>query len=239
MAEKDISFKDFLNVDYAPGMPELIKKNAKKRKNGDAAGSNAEYSSRYAPDEQIDVVSEAIPPGGKPIPALTPAQAHKWLDQGKHAKALAAKKGMGWETKVVKVKQEPDVKGKQHHVHAHLYTEETDLDEALTPMQRRARARIMKRFQSRIELGRKRALRRFADPERLKNRARKAARKAILMKITKGIPKDELTFARRQEIEKRLDTPRMKQRIERLAVKMLPSIRKKEMERHRGGGEEE
>lgn len=236
---KKLDFKDFLNVDYAPGMPDLIKKNAKKRKSDDGAGTNAEYSSRYAPDEQIDTVSEAVPPGGKPLPALTPDQAHKWLDQGKHAKALASKRGMGWETKMVSVKQERDVKGKQHHVHAHLYTEETELDEALTPMQRRARGRLMKRFKSRIELGRKRALRRFADPQRLKNRARKAARKAILMKITKGIPKDELTFARRQEIEKRLDTPRMKQRIERLSVKLLPSIRKKEMERHRGGGEKE
>jgi hypothetical protein len=231
---KKLDFKDFLNVDYAPGMPDLIKKNAKKRKSDDGAGTNAEYSSRYAPDEQIDTVSEAVPPGGKPLPALTPDQAHKWLDQGKHAKALASKRGMGWETKMVNVKQERDVKNKQHHVHVHQYTEETEIDEALNPQQRRARARLMMRLKPRIALGRKRAERRFADPQRLKVRARKAARKAIFSKISKDIPKDEMTYQRRQEIEKRLDTPVMKKRIERLAVKMLPKVRKMEIERKRG-----
>jgi hypothetical protein len=32
MAEKKLRFKDFLTVDYVPGMPDLIKKKAKKRK---------------------------------------------------------------------------------------------------------------------------------------------------------------------------------------------------------------
>jgi hypothetical protein len=32
MAEKKLGFKDFLTVDYVPGMPDLIKKKAKKRK---------------------------------------------------------------------------------------------------------------------------------------------------------------------------------------------------------------
>ena len=231
---KTLDFKDFLNVDYAPGMPDLIKRNTKKRKHDTGAGTNAEYSSRYAPGEKANTVNEATPPGGKPLPALSPAQAHKWLDQGKHAKSLASKRGMGWETKMVTVKQEPDVKGKQHHVHAHQYTEETEIDEALNPQQRRARARLMKRLKSRIALGRKRAERRFADPERLRRRAQKAARKAIFQKLSKDIPKDEMTYQRRQEIEKRLDSPQIKKRIERLAIRMLPKVRKAEIERKRG-----
>ena len=32
MADKKLGFKDFLTVDYVPGMPDLIKKKAKKRK---------------------------------------------------------------------------------------------------------------------------------------------------------------------------------------------------------------
>lgn len=231
---KTLDFKDFLNVDYAPGMPDLIKRNAKKRKHDTGAGTNAEYSSKYAPGEKVNTVNEATPPGGKPLPALSPAQAHKWLDQGKHAKSLASKRGMGWETKMVAVKQEPDVKGKQHHVHVHQYTEDTEIDEALNPQQRRARSRLMKRLKSRIALGRKRAERRFADPERLRRRAQKAARKAIFQKLSKNIPKDEMTYQRRQEIEKRLDTPQMKKRIERLAVRMLPKVRKAEIARKRG-----
>jgi hypothetical protein len=43
MADKKLGFKDFLTVDYAPGMPDLIKKKAKKRKQdvGEAFASEA------------------------------------------------------------------------------------------------------------------------------------------------------------------------------------------------------
>ena len=158
-----LGFKDFLAVDYAPGMPDLIKKNAKKRKQDTTGGNNAEYSSTHPPRK-----------------------------------------------------------------------EETEVDEALTMQQRRARARLLKRYKSRIKIGRERAKRRFASPEKLKQRARKAARMMVFKKISKNIPKAELTFARRQEIEKRLDTPAMKKRIDRLAIKLLPKTRKAEMEKKRG-----
>ena len=111
---------------------------------------------------------------------------------------------------------------------------EENLQEALTASQRRARARIMKRLKSRIKIGREKAMRRFASPEKLKNRARKAARKALFKKLTKGLDKSELTFQRRQEIEKRLESPAMKKRIERISKKLLPKARKAEQERHRG-----
>jgi hypothetical protein len=162
--DKKLGFKDFLAVDYAPGMPDIIKKNAKKRKQDTTGGNSAEYSSTHPPrtDEELDV------------------------------------------------------------------------DEALTAQQRRARARLLKRYASRIKMGRERAKRRFASPEKLKKRARKAARELVFKKISKDIPKSELTFARRQEIEKRLDTPAMKKKIDRLATKLLPKTRKAEMEKKRG-----
>ena len=161
---KKLDFKDFLNVDYAPGMPDLIKKNAKKRKGDTGAGSNAEYASTHPPrtDEEVSV------------------------------------------------------------------------DEALTMTQRRQRARIMKRLAPRIKLGRERAKRRIANPEKLQKRARKQARMAIFKRLTKDVPKSELTYARRQEIEKRLDKPAVKKRIERLAKRMLPKVRKAELEKKRG-----
>lgn len=201
---KKLDFKDFLTVDYAPGMPDLIKRNAKKRKSGDTETSAVGEAKK-------PVAPQDLPPAS-----------------GKHDPGI----GMGWTGKHKIIKDKPYKK----HVHVFQYesVEEENLDEALTATQRRARARLMKRFAPRIAIGRKRAERRFADPERLKNRARKAARKAVLLKLTKDIPKDELTYARRQEIEKRLDTPQMKKRIDRLAVRMLPKVRKKEVERHRG-----
>lgn len=221
MAKKDIGFKDFLTVDYAPGMPDLIKRNAKKRK---------------ASETETSGPSEATtPPGGKPITALTPDQAHKWLDKGKHAKNL----GMGWGTKDVSVKQTGDAKGKQHTVKVHQYTESTELEESLTPQQRRKRAMQMRKISNKLALGRKRAAGRFADPARLRSRAMKAARKLIFMKLTKGIPKEELTYQRRQEIEKRMDGPMFKQRIERLAMKLVAKERTLEIQRHAPKGEEQ
>lgn len=112
--------------------------------------------------------------------------------------------------------------------------EEVEVSETvLNSQQRRAKSILMRRLQPKIKLGRDRASRRFADMDRLKSRAKKAARTVIFRKLTKGIPKDELTFARRAEIEKRLDTPAMKTRIERIAMKMLPKERQMEVDRHK------
>jgi len=112
---------------------------------------------------------------------------------------------------------------------------EDNTDEALDMTARRKKSRQMKRLKSRIKLGRERAKRKMADPERLKKRARKAARTEILKKLTKGVDKSQLTYARRQELEKRLDKPAIKARIDRLSKKMLPATRRKELDRRRGG----
>lgn len=106
-------------------------------------------------------------------------------------------------------------------------------DEALNMQQRLQRARAFRRNRSKIRIGRERAKRRVASKEVLKKRARRAARNMIIQKMTKGMSKGELTFARRQEIEKRLD--KMGSRIDKLAMKLLPKIRKAEMARKRGG----
>lgn len=109
-----------------------------------------------------------------------------------------------------------------------------DTDEALDIRQRLAKSRMFRRYKSKIKLGRERAKRRMAKPDVLKRRADKQARMAILKKITKGVPKGELSFARRQEIEKRLDKPQMKKRIKMLAKRMYKDVRKKEVERKKG-----
>jgi len=106
-----------------------------------------------------------------------------------------------------------------------------DTEEALTVPQRLAKSRQMKKYKSRLKLGRQRAARRIASKEKLEKRARKKAREAILKKLTKDIPKSDLTYARRAELEKRLD--KMKSRIDRMAKKMLPKVRQAEISKRR------
>lgn len=104
--------------------------------------------------------------------------------------------------------------------------------EALTTQQRLKKARQMKKLAPKIALGRKRAAKKMANIETLKKRAQKQARNVVLKKLTKDIPKDELSFARRQELEKRLD--QKKGVVDKLAKKLLPKVRKQEIERKKG-----
>jgi mannitol-1-phosphate/altronate dehydrogenase len=92
----------------------------------------------------------------------------------------------------------------------------------------------MKRMKSRIKIGRMRAKRKMADKGKLEKRSMRKARDLIVRKLTKDIPKKDLSFARKQEIEKRLDKPAMQARIKRIARKMFPKIRKAEVERKKG-----
>ena len=112
--------------------------------------------------------------------------------------------------------------------------ESVETDEALDIRQRLAKSRQFRRYKSKIKLGRDRAKRRMAIPDVLKRRSQKAARKLILKKITKGIDKSDLSFARRQEIEKRLEKPVVQRRIKMLARRMYKDVRKKEVARKKG-----
>ena len=108
-----------------------------------------------------------------------------------------------------------------------------DTSEALDAGQRRKLAMRMKRNKARIAIARKRAERKTANMDTLKKRARRQARMQFAKKFTKGIPKSDLTVARKKEIEKRLDKPAVKNRIDRVARKLIKTVRKQEMERKR------
>jgi hypothetical protein len=105
-------------------------------------------------------------------------------------------------------------------------------DEALSIAQRRARSRMLKRIRNKLKIGRKRAMMRTANPQVLKKRANKQARNLIFKKLTKGKTRSELPPARRAEIEKRLD--KMKGRIQKIAMRILPKVRKMEIARKKG-----
>lgn len=111
-------------------------------------------------------------------------------------------------------------------------TEQQDEDletEALSHAQRIKASIRMKKMSKRIKIARDRAMRRSPDQKTVNRRAMKGARKAILKKMTKGQDKGELSFARRQDLEKRMK--KMGPRIQRLAKKLIPSIRKLDRER--------
>ena len=120
------------------------------------------------------------------------------------------------------------------NTHVVIKKEEVEVDEALNLAQRMKRSRLMKRMKSRIKIGKQRAMRKMANKKTLEKRSMRQARNAIAKKLTRGIPKKELTFARKKEIEKRLEKPALQQRIKRLAKRMFKDVRKKEVERKKG-----
>ena len=105
-------------------------------------------------------------------------------------------------------------------------------DEALNIQQRLKLARSLKKNKAKIAMGRKRAARKTANLDTLKKRAMKQARNMIIKKLTKGVSKADMSMARKQSIEKRLD--KMKPKIAKIAKKILPQVRKMEKERKRG-----
>jgi len=118
----------------------------------------------------------------------------------------------------------------QHQAHRTKRTSvDEGPDEALNIQQRLARGRSMKRNKAKLKMGRNRAARRTANKDVLKKRARKAARNIILKKLTKDIPKSDMSVARKMELEKRLE--KMGSRIDRIAVKLLPKMRQAEKDR--------
>ena len=108
--------------------------------------------------------------------------------------------------------------------------------EAFTMQQRIKAKATFKKNKSKIELGRKKAAKKLASPEKLKARAVKQARNMIAKKILKDKDKDDLGFSGRQGLEKQLD--KKKGAINKLATKLLPSIKVADREKLRKNKED-
>ena len=99
--------------------------------------------------------------------------------------------------------------------------------EARTLLQRIKQSRIMKRIMHKVQRGKKIAARRIiSDPKKLMKRAVKKQRMKIAKKLLKGVSLSDVSIARKIEIGKKLD--KMKSRIQKLARKLLPGIKKDE-----------
>lgn len=210
---KVLSFKDFVVADYTPGMGEYVSYRAQKRHRGVIG-------------EEVEQVEEGVFKGlGKHLAKRkftksanrASSQAFAALDKG-------GKNGVG----------EWDKKSQEYLRYRKAFKrlnrkEEVEVDEALDVSQRRKIAIRMKRLAPRLKIAREKALRRTPDMAKIKKRASKQARNQMFKTLTKGKSRGEVSLARRKEIEKKLD--KLKPRIERMARKMIPNVRKLDRER--------
>ena len=103
------------------------------------------------------------------------------------------------------------------------------LDEIMSKMARMKRARMMKTKGKMIARKRKIAMKRKADPEKLKTRAVKKARELVAKKILKNRSKSDLSIAGKEALEKKL--AKKKAVIAKIAKRILPKVKKAEAER--------
>ena len=103
------------------------------------------------------------------------------------------------------------------------------LDEVMTKMARMKRSRMMKVKGKQIARKRKIAMKRKANPEKLKKRAMKKARDIVTKKLLKDKDKSDLSISGKENLEKRLAKKKLV--IAKIAKKILPKVRKAENER--------
>ena len=103
------------------------------------------------------------------------------------------------------------------------------LDEVMSKMVRMKKARMMKVKGKQIARKRKIAMKRKANPEKLKKRAMKKARDIVAKKILKDRDKSDLSISGKENLEKRL--AKKKGVIAKIAKRILPQVRKAENER--------
>ena len=126
---------------------------------------------------------------------------------------------------------------KRKRGHFDTYNEEVEVDEALTQSQRMKASQRMKKMSRRIQVAKKRAMKRAPSMDVLQKRARKQARSDLLKKWTRGADKSDLSFGRRSELEKKLK--KAKGKIDRNAKKLVPQMRKKDRERRSGASQKD
>lgn len=106
-----------------------------------------------------------------------------------------------------------------------------DINEVLNLQQRMKKRQVAKRIKGKLKIGRKKAKFKMANQKKLKNRAQKQARQIMRGKLAGTIGKDykNLGFSQRAGVDKKLVNK--KSVIARLAKRLLPKVRKAEMNR--------
>lgn len=106
------------------------------------------------------------------------------------------------------------------------------LEEAvLSFSQRKKRAQTLRKFAAKIQMARKRALKRLATGTTIELRARRAAVKVVRRIVAGklGLNYDELAIGQKIEIDKKVQ--KRAKLIDKIANRLIPKIRAKEVER--------
>ena len=105
-----------------------------------------------------------------------------------------------------------------------------EVNEVWSLARRRKQGQMLRRKSKVISKARARKMKRRADPLTLKKRAQKAARALVFKKSAQGKTKGEIESKQQiMAIEKRLE--KHKGKIDKIAKKILPIIKRKEAER--------
>lgn len=110
-------------------------------------------------------------------------------------------------------------------------------NEALTLQQRRKRGMQLRRRKARIKRQKALQMRRFANKSRIQNRARRGARNILKKRFSGGKTYSKLSSAQKITVDKRAE--KMKKLTNRLATRLVPTFRRKEIERRRGSRSED
>ena len=105
---------------------------------------------------------------------------------------------------------------------------EEEVNELLTIQQRVKLKQAIRRNKAKIQMGAKRARKKIADLDTLRKRSVKQAKNVLIKKFLKNKSKQDLSYAARGALEKRMARPGVKNAIARLAKKLLPSVRQKD-----------
>tara|TARA_B100001057_G_C22136328_1_gene676455 strand:- start:47 stop:442 length:396 start_codon:yes stop_codon:yes gene_type:complete len=110
----------------------------------------------------------------------------------------------------------------------YYHMSEEEVNELLTIQQRVKLKQAIRRNKAKIQMGAKRARRKIADLDTLRKRSVKQAKNVLIKKFLKNKSKQDLSYAARGALEKKLARPGAKSAIQRLARKLLPQVRQKD-----------
>ena len=111
-------------------------------------------------------------------------------------------------------------------------------ENVLSLAQRRKRARTMKRYRAKIARGRRRAMKRPATKKRLQTRSRRDAIKVIRKRVARksGVNYANLSPAQKMIVDKKV--ARRKKHVAKIAKRLMPQVRKRDLERRRTRSED-
>jgi hypothetical protein len=109
---------------------------------------------------------------------------------------------------------------------------DSSIDEVTSIATRLKRKQNIRKYKSKLKLGRLRASKRTASQDVLKKRANRAARTMMFKKLVKGKSKGDLSYSARGSYEKMVN--RRAGAIKAIAKRLVPKARKAEMDRKKG-----